>query len=160
MELQPIPNYNNYYASTDGRIWSGKSNRFLKLSKIRDGHLQVPLGSKNQHKSVHRLILETFIGPCPEGMECRHLNGDSQDNRLENLKWGTHSENVQDAVKHKTHVNNSGSKNGLSKLIEEKVKLLRIAWADGWSAKELSFYFNIYIRTVYNILNRDTWKHI
>ena len=50
--------------------------------------------------NVHRIILETFSGPRPDGYECRHLNGDSFDNRLENLKWGKPQENADDRVKH------------------------------------------------------------
>jgi HNH endonuclease/NUMOD4 motif len=30
---------------------------------------------------VHRLVLEAFVGPCPPGQECRHLNGNPSDNR-------------------------------------------------------------------------------
>ena len=54
---------------------------------------------------VHRLVLEAFVGPRPEGMVARHLNGDPGDNRLENLAWGTQSENNYDKVRHGTHHN-------------------------------------------------------
>jgi len=36
---------------------------------------------------VHRLVLLAFMGPCPKGMRCRHLNGVRNDNRLVNLCW-------------------------------------------------------------------------
>lgn len=49
---------------------------------------------------VHRLVLSSFRGECPEGLEARHLNGDSTDNRLENLCWGTKAENNADKAKH------------------------------------------------------------
>lgn len=52
---------------------------------------------------VHRLVLEAFVGPCPKGMQCRHLNGIPTDNRLENLRWGTPSEDNYDRVRHGTH---------------------------------------------------------
>lgn len=53
-------------------------------------------------KLVHIAMLETFIGLRPEGHEGRHLNGDSLDNRRENLTWGTHGENMQDKLTHGT----------------------------------------------------------
>ncbi len=45
---------------------------------------------------LHRAMLETFVGPCPDGMVCRHLNGDKLDARLTNLAWGTPAENADD----------------------------------------------------------------
>jgi len=52
--------------------------------------------------TVHRLVLEAFVGECPSGCETRHLNGNRGDNRLENLKWGTAAENSRDRVRHDT----------------------------------------------------------
>lgn len=49
---------------------------------------------------IHRLVLEMFIGPCPDGMECRHLDGNPLNNRLDNLRWGTHLENMEDRRRH------------------------------------------------------------
>ena len=54
-------------------------------------------------RTVHTLVLEAFSGPCPEGMESRHLNGRHRDNAAANLAWGTPSENTQDQVLHGTH---------------------------------------------------------
>lgn len=45
---------------------------------------------------VHRLVLETFVGPAPVGTEACHANGDRTDPRLENLRWDTSSENNLD----------------------------------------------------------------
>lgn len=60
---------------------------------------------KGRSRNVHSLVLEAFIGPAPEGMECRHLNGVPGDNRLVNLRWGTSSENNFDQVRHGTNHN-------------------------------------------------------
>jgi hypothetical protein len=48
---------------------------------------------------VHRLVLETFVGPCPEGYECDHWNRDRSDNRLVNLHWVSKSENQRNTCK-------------------------------------------------------------
>lgn len=48
---------------------------------------------------VHRLVLEAFVGPCPPGMEARHLDGNPANNVLRNLAWGTKSENELDKVR-------------------------------------------------------------
>jgi len=62
-----------------------------------------PVYQRFRRHYVHQLVLETFVGPRPEGRQCRHLNGNSLDNRLENLSWGTASEDNYDRVRHGTH---------------------------------------------------------
>lgn len=58
----------------------------------RGGYLRVTIHGKDY--KVHRLILETFVGICPTpNMQCDHINRNPQDNRLENLRWATPSEN-------------------------------------------------------------------
>ncbi len=66
------------------------------------GYLCVRLGIGRQY-AVHRLVLLAFVGPCPEGQEALHQNGDPSDPRLTNLRWGTHSENQLDQVRHGTN---------------------------------------------------------
>ena len=51
----------------------------------------------------HRAVLETFVGPCPPGMEGCHNNGNPADNRLENLRWDTRQNNMIDKVNHGAH---------------------------------------------------------
>ena len=111
-----IPGWEGLYeASTHGRVRSldrnfiarsGKTyksrGRILKLVTETNGYMRVCL-SKNsvrKPKSVHRLVLETFVGACPAGMEACHNNGNRADNRLENLRWDTPRQNNQDTIKH------------------------------------------------------------
>ncbi len=56
-------------------------------------------GTKKQ-VYVHQLVLGAFVGPCPIGMECRHLDGNPSNNFLSNLRWGTHLENMEDMRRH------------------------------------------------------------
>jgi hypothetical protein len=49
-----------------------------------------------KRRYVHRLVAELIHGPCPDGQECRHLDGDRQNNDYSNLRWGTHTENERD----------------------------------------------------------------
>lgn len=60
-------------------------------------------GKRRVMKQVHSLVLEAFVGPRPPGMVTCHNNGDPADNRLENLRWDTQSNNLFDAVRHGTH---------------------------------------------------------
>lgn len=68
---------------------------YLRVQLFRHGDRSRPV--------VHRLVLTAFVGARPEGMVCRHGNGDALDNRLSNLRWGTVAENNRDTVRHGTH---------------------------------------------------------
>jgi hypothetical protein len=59
---------------------------------------------------VHRLMLLSFVGPPQPGQEVRHLDGDSLNNCLSNLAWGTHSENIKDMQAHGTFVHRNAIK--------------------------------------------------
>jgi hypothetical protein len=69
------------------------------------GHVAFDLyvGGVPRRVTAHALVLETFIGPRPAGMEGCHNNGAPTDNRLANLRWDTTSENHRDSVRHGTH---------------------------------------------------------
>lgn len=88
----------------DGRRWTSK---LLKLGQYPSGHLYVGLFRDGKQKifQVHRLVLEAFVGPCPEGMECCHGEGGPGDNRRENLRWDTHSSNMRDRRRDGTDAN-------------------------------------------------------
>src|SRR4029077_8860290 len=72
---------------------------------------------------IHRLVAELFIGQCPEGMEACHKNGDKNNNRVDNIEWGTHAKNLSDRVAHGTAP--FGSKHGHAILDESKVYEIR-----------------------------------
>ena len=102
-ELTPIPEFPGYRITRDGRIWSLKSGRWL-LGRSQDGYARMKLrrAGRDVMKMAHVLVAETFIGPKPDGLQVRHLNGNPADNRVENLAWGTSSENAYDRVRHGT----------------------------------------------------------
>jgi len=99
---RPIPGFEGRYEVSDlGRVWTHVSNRLMKPSLDSSGRPAVCIAHRALR--VHRLVAAAFLGPCPEGQEVRHLNGDRTDNRLSNLAYGTHQENVADAFRHGTH---------------------------------------------------------
>lgn len=55
---------------------------------------------KGKEYRVHRLVMEAFHGPCPDGMEVDHKNRIRHDNRLENLTYCTHTENMHNTAKY------------------------------------------------------------
>jgi hypothetical protein len=58
-----------------------------------------------RYAPVHHLVLEAFVGPRPEGMNGLHWDDDAMNNQLDNLRWGTDSDNQQDRVRNGRHYN-------------------------------------------------------
>ncbi len=107
----PIPGYERtYMVSSEGRVWS-KPRRRTKggLLSVHVGKRGYPLVSLVQDgiqktREVHRLVALAFIGPRPEGREVRHLDGNCLRPHVDNLAYGTRSENQYDLVAHGRHV--------------------------------------------------------
>ena len=110
-----IPGWQGYYEVSDhGRVRS--VGRVVQLSngatRRLNGKLLRPAANnvyprvvlcrnKERHTHyVHTLVLLAFVGERPAGMECLHKDGNPKNNRLENLRWGTPSENNLDIIAH------------------------------------------------------------
>jgi len=140
--------------------------RPVKYSKY--NHLIVCLVNDKIRKmhTIHKLVLNAFIGPRPSGMECRHLDSNARNNTLENLKWGTPKENCLDRIKlNRQYVfdvkNSIGSKNIKAKLNEWQVRIIkRLLENKKLIYKEISEIFNISICTIRDIDKKRTWIYL
>jgi len=148
-----------YKVSNLGKVFSCVKARFLRPSRQQRGHMLVHLGSTEQ-RYVHRLVLEAFVGPCPEGMECRHLNGNPADNRLDNLAWGTRLENFADRTRLGEHKATRGVGQPHAKLNEDLVRRIRKAAADGCKKKVLAAALGVSPSTVSMVVNRSNWAWV
>lgn len=112
-----------YKISNFGRVKSYHRGK-IRICKPRTdshGYLQACLykNGRREDRFVHHLVLEAFVGPCPEGLEgCHDPDDNPKNNRSDNLRWGTRSSNVYDSIKHGTRVDNQGSKNAAAILNE------------------------------------------
>jgi hypothetical protein len=91
-EWKKIEGFENYSASTFGRIRNDKTGTIRKLQTYTKGYYSVRINGKNL--LVHRLIAKTFIENPDRKPVVDHINGDRQDNRTENLRWVTTAENL------------------------------------------------------------------
>lgn len=72
------------------------------------GYLRVLLrrdDGRRIFRDIHRLVAEAFIGPCPEGHQVRHMDGNRTNSVLSNLTYGTCRDNQLDSIAHGTHAN-------------------------------------------------------
>jgi hypothetical protein len=161
---KPIPEFPHYIISKDGIVWSNKKRKQrLNPSINKDGYCYLTLrgGERKYYRTIHRLVLETFIGPRPQKMQCRHLNGNRTDNRLENLRWGTSKENEADKRRHKTHSSLKGGINPMSKLSEFQVRaIIYLHKIARYSQTKLAKVFNISQPNVNMICTGKTWSHL
>lgn len=95
-----------YRIDKTGEVWSRRFDRPLKpwFGKT-DGYARVSISidGVKKHRLVHHLMLETFVGPRPEGMLGLHRDGDRRNNAIGNLYWGSYTDNQNDSVVHGTH---------------------------------------------------------
>lgn len=166
-----IPGYKGLYQVSDlGRVksfisWNGTSTRILKPGQDTHGYFGVNLYEQKKGKFtyIHKLVLETFIGPCPNKMECRHLNDNRKDNRLKNLRWGTRSENLLDRSRNgiSNTGDHKGSKNQMAKLTNDDVVRIRCLLAKGHlTQEEISKLFNVTRMAISLIKCGKRWKHV
>ncbi len=120
-----VPGFPGYMVSSEGRVWSAwklrkrsgggrgtesyVSEEWKEMSRGTPGkwYPSVSFRKDGEYHGflVHRLVLMTFRGPCPEGKEGCHRNGNKWDCRLSNLYWGTREENIADSIRHGTFYN-------------------------------------------------------
>ncbi len=108
-------------------------------------------GKRRPGIKVHRLVLEAFVGPRSEGLECCHWDGDRTNNRLENLRWDTRASNEADMLRHGT---------APAKLTENDVREIRRRHSRGESKSALAREFGIVPRTVRDAIDRKTWASV
>jgi hypothetical protein len=110
----PVPEYQGLYlASNHGQVRSlprnTTSGRILKPWRDDNGRWCVKLSKNGVEKTlyVHRLVAGAFIGPKPDGLETRHLDDDPDNNRADNLAYGTSAENKADMLRNHGHYKNA-----------------------------------------------------
>jgi DNA-binding NarL/FixJ family response regulator len=180
--MKDIPNYEGRYAVTrDGRVWSHKKetlvgknggiridgNKWLTLSinNRGKGYQRIALVDKNGKRKmllVHRLVALTYI-PNPSSLPfINHINGDTTDNRVENLEWCSPQGNAIHAYGNGwiKIPSQKGEANSQAKLTIDDVRKIRQMAAQGFGDTEISRKLNLTRNAVKGVTKQHTWKDV
>lgn len=105
-----VPDFPGYFITEDGRLYGPDGKlRHTKIQNRGAGYLTtvITVNGKRHYRLIHRLVLEAFVGRRPQGCVGRHLDGNSMNNHVSNLSWGTQKENVNDRTRHGRTTRNS-----------------------------------------------------
>ena len=153
---KPYPSNPKFQVSNLGRVRGPM--KMCKPYMTKTGYYAVSVCTKDRKSHViplHRLVLETFIGPPPDGMEGCHNDGNHVNNSLDNLRWDTRRSNKRDSIEHGTQVR--GTRQRSAKLTERQVREMRKRHT---AAKELAETYGVTLNTVYYVLAFKTWRHV
>lgn len=98
-----VDGYDGYAVTVHGKVWSDKTNKYLKSAVNSEGYRLVNLhkDGKGKVQRVHVLVAKAFI-PNPEThTEVNHKDGDKANNAVYNLEWCTRRHNVQHSNRRK-----------------------------------------------------------
>lgn len=166
-----IPGFEGRYeVSDEGRVRSTGFYVRIRSEKLRwaapkvlkaqvkrpSGHLFVSPDHKRVY--IHRAVLTAFIGPCPDGLEGCHDDGDTTNNWLSNLRWDTRQSNVDDSIFHGTWAHGEMIPNSI--LTEQTVIWARSQKAQGCKTKDLALFYGVADPTMFDALSGRTWAHL
>jgi len=144
------------YSKTKERLMVGGSAK-----KYKGVLLNKECGGYKKFIKIHRLVAETFLENPDSKPFVNHRDGDTHNNRLDNLEWVTHQENMRHATA--CGLTAKGSEISNSKLTEEAVKMIKDmikfdpkAFNDKWMGK----CFKVNRSTISNIRRNLTWRHV
>jgi hypothetical protein len=177
-KYRDVPGFPGYRVgvSVDGKVvvesnkkkgnWIDKSIgewRQMKVSKHKRGeYMLVTLIHEGKYTTfmLHRLVLLCFVGPPPKGKPLAlHDDDNKMNNHPDNLYWGTHAQNMRDAIRNGKVT--KGEINGCVRLSEDQVEeIIRLRAEEGVGSRRLARQFRTGHTNIQHILSGKTWKHL
>ena len=142
----------------DGTCYMLKGRILRPASRQKGGYLHLVLRKDGKYhtRTVHRLVMEAFVGVRPARMQCCHANGNPSDNRLSNLRWDTADANAFD--RDRIHcTGNQGFRNPRAYLTPDQIIAIRCA---NGTHTEVAQRFGVSAETARRIRNRIRWADV
>jgi hypothetical protein len=146
------------------RIYIDGSTSIVSLRYFTNGyaHFRIVSGTKRKCHLVHRSVMAAFIGVPPEGYEVNHKDSNKANNRLDNLEYVTHRENIAHMIKSGRHriVTVCGEKSPHSKLKASQVLEIIELVKNGIQKTEIAKKYGVTAPNIGSIAKGRTWKEV
>lgn len=176
VQYLPVVGHPGYRVGDDGTLWScwrnGGNDKTPRLTdewrRIKGwverrrgknyGYVRVglKLNGRTVCRRLHSLVLEAFVGPCPDGMQARHLNDDKTCNALHNLAYGTPNQNGLD--RYDNNRMPTGEFHHLAKLTAANVQEIAGMLSQGIAQRTIAGQYGVSKSTIQAIASGRTWQ--
>ena len=145
--------------SLDRQVWNGKSyyTKYGQIQTLQDNgngrlYKQLKVNGKGKNYYVSRAVMLAFVGERPEGYHICHIDGNIKNNRLDNLRYDSPTENNIDQFRH-----DNGRKNHSTSL-ETVLEIRQTFKTNNYTTKELAEMFNVSVHVVRGIVYNHTFN--
>lgn len=157
VNIQPIPQIDKYGAGDDGKIYRIDKPKPVALKPwlggYKNSYQMIRINSHNEY--VHQLVCRAFYGLPPKELpDTRHLDGNSLNNRPQNLDWGTPKQNALDRS---AHGKLNGENHPRARLSLDTVNEIRLRRKD-FTIPELAQRYDVSKGTIEKVIYGQTWK--
>lgn len=115
------------------------------------------MGSKGKTSTIHRLVALSFLENEDNKPQVNHIDGNKENNSIDNLEWVTNSENDIHAFEIGLRSTRKGVDCNFAKLTEEKVLSIRDMKKKGVTQRNIAQIFNVSEGNISQIVNRKRW---
>jgi len=127
MNLKPIKDYENLYSFdlNSNQVYSHNIKKYKKTGINNNGYYQIILSKTNKRKTfdIHRLVYEMYNGEIPTGLFIDHIDGNKQNNNIDNLRLCNRSENACNRKIPKNNISTGYKNITLTKFNTYRVKI-------------------------------------
>jgi hypothetical protein len=156
-----MPGFSKYLIGDSGDVCTLRGRpRLMKPIRAGSNYFKVILvadDGAHHHRYIHSLVAACFGRDREDGEQTRHLDGNTKNNSIENLAYGTPTENAADKVRHGTDP--AGERNGMAKLTAGQVKSIR-SLLGSRPQSHIARDFGVSPMTISRIANKHLWRSV
>lgn len=168
MEWKPLTYHGEYFGDTheissNGILRNTVSKKELRKNVNKQGYLTTVISRGRKRKiavKIHRAVAENFLERIDGKEYINHIDGDKNNNNVENLEWCTPSENTKHAIDNGLLKYKSGCEIYNSNLMEDDVRNIRIMLKKGQRQCDIAKTYNVSHDVIYHIAHNKTYKHV